>query len=246
MTIHPWTRVPAGIFHDFHQSWNMQIRDALNSGVLPADHYALVEQMTLGLEPDVITLQQRSTEITGGGGPPVATMLAPKTRVVTKMAGFSARKLNRISVKHVSDDRVVAVVELLSPGNKDGRRSYRAFLDKVVDFLSNGIHMLLIDVLLPTPRDPFGLHAAVLEELTGEEFRPPADEPLTFASYQAGVEPTAYMEPSKVEGEIPSMPLFLSQGRHVVVPLAECYRKAYAAVPVRWQKEIEALSGESS
>jgi hypothetical protein len=241
MSIHPWSRIPAGIYHDFHQSWNTQIRDSLNAGVLPADHYALVEQMTLGLEPDVITLQQRSVDSSESDDSSVATMLAPKTRVVSKFAGFNAKKLNRISVRHVSDDRVVAIVELLSPGNKESKRNHRAFLDKVVDFLTKGIHVLLIDVLMPTPRDPYGLHAAVLDELTGEEFRPPMDEQLTFASYKAGIEPTAYMEPASVGGVIPAMPLFLRNNLHVMVPLAEAYQKAYSLVPLRWRNEIEAI-----
>ena len=41
MPIHDWTRVDAGLFHDFHQSWTVALRNALNSGVLPADYFAL-------------------------------------------------------------------------------------------------------------------------------------------------------------------------------------------------------------
>jgi hypothetical protein len=35
MPIHDWTRVDAGLFHDFHQSWTVALCNALNSGVLP-------------------------------------------------------------------------------------------------------------------------------------------------------------------------------------------------------------------
>ena len=31
MPIHDWTRVPSGLFHDFHQSWSIRIKDALNA-----------------------------------------------------------------------------------------------------------------------------------------------------------------------------------------------------------------------
>jgi hypothetical protein len=34
MPIHDWTRVNAGLFHDFHQSWTVTLRNALNAGVL--------------------------------------------------------------------------------------------------------------------------------------------------------------------------------------------------------------------
>jgi hypothetical protein len=57
MPIHDWTRVDAGIFHDFHQTWVAEIKRELNDGRLPADYYALVEQVTGGHWPDILTLQ---------------------------------------------------------------------------------------------------------------------------------------------------------------------------------------------
>jgi hypothetical protein len=42
--MHDWTRVDAGLFHDFHQSWAITLRNSLNAGALPADYFALVEQ----------------------------------------------------------------------------------------------------------------------------------------------------------------------------------------------------------
>ena len=59
MPIHDWTKVDAGIFHDFHHAWIEQIKRLLNGGVLPPDHYALAEQHTSHFGPDVLTLQSR-------------------------------------------------------------------------------------------------------------------------------------------------------------------------------------------
>lgn len=56
MPIHDWTRVRANRFHDFHQSWTIEIRNALNAGLLPNGYLALAEQITGGPEPDVVTL----------------------------------------------------------------------------------------------------------------------------------------------------------------------------------------------
>src|SRR5438445_261925 len=58
MPIHDWTRVQAGIFHDFHHAWIEEIKRALNRGLLPPDYYALAEQIAGGLGPDVLTLQR--------------------------------------------------------------------------------------------------------------------------------------------------------------------------------------------
>jgi hypothetical protein len=44
MPIHDWTRVEAGIFHDFHHGWIEEIKRTLNAGLLPDDYYALAEQ----------------------------------------------------------------------------------------------------------------------------------------------------------------------------------------------------------
>ena len=44
MPIHDWTRVDAGLFHAFHQSWIVKLCDALNRGLLPPDYFALPEQ----------------------------------------------------------------------------------------------------------------------------------------------------------------------------------------------------------
>ena len=57
MPVHNWKRVDAGLFHDFHQSWTVALRNALNAGVLPADHFALVEQNVRGPIADVLTLR---------------------------------------------------------------------------------------------------------------------------------------------------------------------------------------------
>ena len=62
MPIHDWSRVDAGIFHDFHHAWIEEIKRLLNDGVLPSDHYALAEQHTSHFGPDVLTLQSRPLE----------------------------------------------------------------------------------------------------------------------------------------------------------------------------------------
>jgi len=59
MPIHDWTRVSAGTLHDFHQGWTIEIRNRLNSGVLPDGYYAMADQRVSGPEPDIIALRLR-------------------------------------------------------------------------------------------------------------------------------------------------------------------------------------------
>ncbi|MCO6459671.1 MAG: hypothetical protein J5I93_30530 [Pirellulaceae bacterium] len=41
MPVHDWTRVRPGTSHDFHGSWMMHLKEALNDGLLPAGYDAL-------------------------------------------------------------------------------------------------------------------------------------------------------------------------------------------------------------
>ena len=54
MSLHDWTRVTAGLFHDFRQSWSIRLKDALNAGRLPKGIVALVEQKVGPRESDVL------------------------------------------------------------------------------------------------------------------------------------------------------------------------------------------------
>src|SRR5207249_7366951 len=93
MPVHDWTRVEAGIFHDFHHEWISTIRRALNDGLLPADYYALAEQQAAGFGPDILTLQL--TPPGDEANPPGATppqdsggllLAPPKTRFTAQSA----------------------------------------------------------------------------------------------------------------------------------------------------------------
>jgi hypothetical protein len=110
-------------------------------------------------------------------------------------------------VRHVSDDQVVAVVEIISRGNKSGYFAFRSLIEKTAELLSQGIHVTLVDLQPPGPRDPFGIHAALWNELTAQEYAKPS-KPLTLAAYEAS--PTsftrAYVQPVAVGEQLPDLP----------------------------------------
>jgi Protein of unknown function (DUF4058) len=86
----------------------------------------------------------------------------PRTRFTFESdAEFYRRKKSSVVVRHVSGDRIVAMVEIVSPGNKASRQALRAFVDKACELLEHRIHLLIIDLFPPTRRDPSGIHAAI-------------------------------------------------------------------------------------
>ena len=106
-----------------------------------------------------------------------------------------------------------------------------------MEFLEAGIHLLVLDLLPPGPRDPQGIHAAIWSEIQDDDFQLPPDKPLTLVSYSAGDLKRAFIEPVAVGDKLPDMPLFLEAERYVPVPLEATYRSAFAAVPKRWREE---------
>ena len=246
MPMHDWTKVEAGIFHAFHHRWISALSDALNGGKLPRDYYALPEQVAAGFGPDVLTLQdQPPTEDPskeGGGGIATATMLQtrPRTRFTAQTeAAFYRRKKSSIVVRHVSGDRIVAMIEIVSPGNKSNRHAFQAFVDKACELLEHRIHLLIVDPFPPGPRDPNGMHAAIWEQIQEDPFQPPADQPLTLVAYECDLTTRAYIETVAVGQPLPDMPLYLQPNGYVMVPLEGTYEMAFSVMPRRWQTVLQ-------
>jgi hypothetical protein len=151
MPIHDWTRIDAGLFHDFHQGWTVALRNALNAGVLPPDYFALVEQRIHGPVPDVLTLElsPRVAEPSEANGGLAVAIAPPRTSLIRRTeAEVYAGKANRITVRH-RHGNVVAVIEIVSPGNKGSQADFRAFIEKSADLVRQGIHWLLLDLFPP-------------------------------------------------------------------------------------------------
>ena len=250
MPIHDWTRVYAGIFHDLHHTWITEIRRALQRGLLPAGYYAQAEQVARPAVSDVLTLQLTAGEAAGSAAPvsdgdanggSLAVAVAPPRLSVTDEgddAAIYAARADRVAIRHVSGDRIVAFIELVSPGNKHSRTAVDEFVDKAVDLLSDGIHLQVVDLFPPRRSDPDGLHGAIWEQFN-RTYTPPAGKPLTAAAYVAAIPTTCYVEPLAVGDALPDLPLFLTPGRYVNVPLEATYAAAYADVPERWKRVIE-------
>jgi len=206
--MHDWSRVKAGTFHNFHFLWIAAIMNRLNAGLLPPNYFAMAKQDTAQPESDTAPLP---SEI-----------------------GRYASKANRITI-HRSLEQVVAVVEIVSPGNKDRQRSLGTFVDKVVDLLQQKVNLLIIDPFPPGLYDPQGIHGAIWEEFA----ELPPNKPLTLAAYQVEPIKTAYVETIAVGDPLPDMPLFLFDELYVNVPLEETYLATWSALPMEIQRLFE-------
>jgi hypothetical protein len=203
MPVHDWTRVDAGLFHDFHLGWVCAIRSYLNNGGLPPDHYALLERDHL------------DKPINDAAAEPL---------VYSQFA-------NRISIRHEDGDRTVARIEILPPGRKSSDREFRRFVRSASTLVRQGIHLLVVDLFPPTKRDPQGIHSSIWREFDEEDFDLPANKPLVFVSYDAGPPQACYLDTIGVGDAIPDMPVFLAPEKYIQAPLEATYQAAWSVFP---------------
>jgi hypothetical protein len=247
MPVHDWTRVSDGTFHDFHYSWVLEIKRALKNGLLPKGYYVMAEQIGGDLgAPDVLTLQRASEKPEPKDSLAGTATLTESPPVVHARATIPrdsyARMQRTVVVRHTSDDRIVAMIEVISAGNKSSRHALRSFLDKAVAALDCGIHLLLVDVHPPGPRDPHGIHRALLNEIGTEDYVLGSARPLTAVAYIGGAPVEAFVEHFAIGEPIPQMPLFLTTENYVRVPLEAAYLAAWEDVPPRYQEVLVVAS----
>lgn len=243
MPIHDWTRLEPGDFHDFHQCWVVALRNALNGGLLPPDYMAMAEQVTGRPTPDVVVDTSSSRGKLGG----IAVATAPPTarQIFRLEKARHASRADHIVIRH-GRGKVVAVIEIVSPGNKDSVNAMRSFVEKAADFLNQGVHLLIVDLFPPTPRDPHGIHKAIWDQFTDERYEAPPDKPLTVVAYMAGNSPEAYIDPVGVGEELPRAPIFLSEDFYIPAPLEATYQQAWEVFPAMLEELMNAPPGDGS
>lgn len=248
MPLHDWSKVEAGIFHDFHTVWIAEIRNALNGGLLPANFYALAEQHMGGFIADVLTLHSpprsdvvsQSQAVYQGIGGIAVTDVMPATKTHESVPNAMIDLRRSIAIRHVSSHRIVALLEIVSPSNKDRPEHLEMFVQKTIDAISCGVHVLMVDLFAPSRFDPLGLHYRIREILAPY---PPetviASPRSTLASYQVTLKSVEmFVEHVEASAPLPDMPIFLDSSHYVNVPLEATYLKAWQGMPAFWRNVI--------
>jgi hypothetical protein len=198
----------------FHGWWAAEIAAGLNHD-LPADYFAEF-QVTLGarIEVDVATFREHGEPEplgaeNGGGTAVEARVWTPTMPLATMPAAFP----DDIEVQVYSNDtgpKLVAAIELVSPGNKDRDDTRRAFAAKCAAYLQRGIGLIVIDVVTSRRAN---LHDELIALLGhAEAFVFPAPTPLYATAYrpahrQERNEIDLWREPLGVGQSLPVLPL---------------------------------------
>jgi hypothetical protein len=76
----------------------------------------------------------------------MARLELPITRIHRRTdKAYYAEKADRITIRHHLG-RIVAFIEIVSPGNKDGDRALEQFVVKIADAMQQGVHVLVLDL----------------------------------------------------------------------------------------------------
>ena len=239
MPIHDWNRIRAGKFHHFHNSWIYKLSDRLNDGILPPGFYAAGEQVTGQIEPDVLALEQAESNAENATGdwhdaPGVVAAVEHPPQVATTVEADEMvylSKQDRLVVRASDDDRIVAIVEIVSQANKDSRHRCDQFLRKTASLIEARINLLVIDLHPPGNFDPAGIHQAIWAYAFGQSHEGEATPGGTLASYRAEPVPKAFVQPVNVGEKLPNMPLFLDADFYVAVPLESTYMQTWQGFP---------------
>jgi hypothetical protein len=142
---------PRRHWESFHAAWAGSIADLLNRQLLP-DNYFAEEQTHAGtrIEIDVATFESQQNGI------PVpetstATLAAPQVWAppvpAFVMPGVRPDRFEVLMFQDEGGARLVAAVELVSPGNKDRSEQRRAFAIKCASYLYQGVGLVVIDIV---------------------------------------------------------------------------------------------------
>ena len=249
MPIHDWTRVSAGTFHSFPNSWITFLQEALNTGLLPESYYALGEQCRRHGARCVGSwridrrrgVSRPRTKPAWSRSPTCRRKcISPRRPAATRR--FISRKLEPSSF-------AMRLATASSPSSKSSRgptstiaaQSTTSSTKVAAWFSTRDSRPRGRPVAADETHDPQGFHALLWEEVLGE---PPVDmpayRPLTLSSYCASTPLLAYVEPLCVGLALKEMPLFLTKTHYVNVPLEATYQQAWAGVPRCWRRVIEA------
>ena len=219
-------------WESFHSSWATRLADALTERWLPANYIA-EEHAHLGpsVEIDVATFERAtsaSAEASGGVATAVPQVWAPPIADGVLPAVFP----ETFEVRVLSTDtgpKLVAAIELISPGNKDRPAERRAFAIKCASYLYQGISVIIVDIVTNRRAN---LHNEILRVMeTSTEMSLPPESSLYAAAYQPlrrgqADEIDVWRSPLALGQSLPTLPLGLRADLIIPVDFEAAYAEA--------------------
>lgn len=215
----------------FHGAWAEAMAIHLNQSLLP-EHFVAEARVQLGgqVEIDVATFSENGAGTAGAGG---VALWAPPQPTAKGPLGFADPDIFEVQVlNEEGGPRLVAVVELVSPANKDRPDTRRAFAIKCASYLQSGVSVVVVDVV--TERS--GSLLAELLQLLHLPLATPGQGARDLYAGAARAVPAAeglalevWAELLNVGGVLPTLPLWIMPDLSLPLDLEASYQAACAA-----------------
>jgi hypothetical protein len=222
---------PKWLWESFHGLWAASLVGQLNQRLPPRFLAAMHVHLGSRVEADVAEFEHGAEETQSGNGPTggvAVAQWAPPAAALTVAAVFPDDV--EVQVIDTREDAVlVAVVEIVSPGNKDRPEERRGFAAKCVAYLQRGIGLIVADTVTTRRAN---LHEEVLEMLGHEG---PSGLSEEAALYAAAYRPARRQERSEIDiwpvplavgSPLPTLPLALRGFGFVPLDLEAAYTEA--------------------
>jgi hypothetical protein len=220
-------------WESFHSSWATKIADALTERWLPPNYIAEAHaHIGPSIDIDVGTFERESAPGAGAGsgavatvGPKVWTPPAPDTVVPSVFPDtFEVRILST-----ETGPKLVAAIELVSPGNKDRATERRAFAVKCASYLYQGISLVIVDIVTSRRAN---MHNEVWRVMEADDaLHLPPEVSLYAVAYRPlrrdgkdGID--VWRSPLALSQPLPTLPLGLSAELVIPVDFEATYAEA--------------------
>ena len=249
MPAHDWSRLSDEAFHSTDTAWISLLCRRLNSGLLPNGYSAYGERFYAGSNPDVSAYTTFTGDMPAVAGELVlATEPVKSTAVAVQEEATSVyqRKQQQLAIRTSDSKELVAVLEIVSQGNKSSSKRLEQFLRKTTGLVMDGINVGIVDLYACGNLDSEGLLTMAWREVTGHEPAEPlpsresAQSGRCVASWKSSPVNQLYADEIKPGQPIPELPLSLRPDAYVRLPLEETYIEALESLPREERFQLEA------
>lgn len=173
-------------WESFHSSWATRLADALTERWLPVNYIAEEHaHLSPSVEIDVAAFERETTTTAMERGGAVATVGAKVWTPPIADGSYAAVFPDTFEVRVLCTDtgpKLVAAIELISPGNKDRASERRSFAIKCASYLYQGISVIIVDIVTNRRAN---LHNEILELMDGaDSLRLSPESNLYAVAYQ--------------------------------------------------------------
>lgn len=226
MPLHDWSRLDG--WDGVHHLWLTELVHAIKPELPTGYRVYLGTTPALGVgtpagKPDVAVRHWENGDPTGA--PPAAAPGDPDWEVATLTIDPD------LAIQVTFHGQLAAVIELISPRNKDRPSARATYTARYLGYLQWGVNLMLVDV----HHNPagFSFADALASDLAVTQPRLPAPSAVAYRvggrAPDGGSFLASWCRPLTPGQPLPSLPLYLSDSLHVNVDLEATYARAAGA-----------------